>query len=211
MRRISLLVFFTALITSASLRADDPFPAPQTADVKWFYDAVKTADSVEVLEGLPHPYWESDIRAIEAAKPNIQNIAGELFYPKLLDVSIDQKNEITEKFLEKSLFKVPNSDEPTFPKACGGFHADYALRWNRNGNPVAAALVCFGCEEVLLIGEKTKVSTNMTDDGKKYFTLVLKPLRQSRPPSKIGTLQMTSPEIPKPQFPMKLDIPGSRR
>ena len=199
------------MISVVALRAQSPFSDPQVADVKWFAAAVKNADSVEVLEGLPHPYWESDIRAVEAAKPDIQNIANELFYPKLLDLPINQKNEITQQFLEKALFVVPNSDDPSFPKACGGFHADYALRWNRNGRPVAAALICFGCEEILLVGEKTKVSTNMSADGKKYFTEVLKPLRQSRPPSKIGTLQVTDPGIPKPQLPMKIEIPGMRR
>ncbi len=199
------------MISVVALRAQSPFSGPQVADVQWFSEAIKNADSVEVLEGLPHPYWESDIRAVEAAKPNIQNIAGELFYPKLLDLSTDQKNEITRQFLEKILFVVPNSDDPSFPKACGGFHADYALRWNRNGSTVAAALICFGCEEVLLVGEKTKVSTNMSADGKKYFTEVLKPLRQSRPPSKIGTLQVTDPGIPKPLFPMKIEIPGMKR
>ena len=199
------------MISVVALTAQSPFSDPQVADVKWFAAAVKNADSVEVLEGLPHPYWESDIRAVEAAKPDIQNIANELFYPKLLDLPINQKNEITQQFLEKALFVVPNSDDPSFPKACGGFHADYALRWNRNGRPVAAALICFGCEEILLVGEKTKVSTNMSADGKKYFTEVLKPLRQSRPPSKIGTLQVTDPGIPKPQLPMKIEIPGMRR
>lgn len=210
MSRISLPVFLAVTVSVVALRAQTPFSGPQVADIKWFNEAVKTADSVEVLEGLPHPYWETDIRAVEAAKPNIQNVAGELFYPKSLYLSIDQKSELTQQFLEKTLFVVPNSDDPPFPKACGGFHADYALRWNRNGSPVAAALICFGCEEVMLVGEKVKVSTNMSAEGKKYFTEVLKPLRQSRPPSKIGTLQVTDPGIPKPQLPMKIEIPGMK-
>jgi len=51
------------MVSVVALRAQTPFSGPQVADIKWFNEAVKTADSVEVLEGLPHPYWETDIRA----------------------------------------------------------------------------------------------------------------------------------------------------
>jgi hypothetical protein len=172
---------------------------------------VKTADSVDVLEGLPHQYWEAEMRAVEAAKPNIQNIAEELFYPKPLEVATDQKNQLTEQFLKETLFTVPSSDAPVFPKACGGFHADYALRWSKNGTAIVAALVCFGCEEILLVSPKIKVSTNFAADGKEYFASVLKPLRESRPPSKIGTNRVVNPDIFKPSFTPQIQIPGKKK
>ena len=210
MRRIFLL-FFTAISCVASLWAAQPFGGPQRPDIKWFYEAIKTADSLEVLEGLPHQYWEPEIRAVEAAKPDIVDIAGELFYPKPLDVSIEQKNQLTEKFLQETLLTVPDSNAPVFPKGCGGFHADYALRWTKNGSAVAAALVCFGCEEILLVSEKAKVSSNFTGEGKSYLPPALKPLRQSRPASKFGAVRLVNPDIFQPSLPLKTDSPGKKK
>src|SRR3954469_13130553 len=80
------------------------FGNAQRRDVRWLYEAIKNSDSVDILEGLPHQYWESDARAIEAAKPNILKIGDELFYPKLLDLPSETKNSLNEQFLQENLF-----------------------------------------------------------------------------------------------------------
>lgn len=204
MRRTLLLVI-SVISCVVCTCVGQQFGNAQRRDIRWLYEAIKNSDSVDVLEGLPHQYWEADARATEAAKPNIIKIADELFYPKLLDVSAETKTKLNEQFLKENLVEVPETEAPAFTtQGCGGFHADYALRWNRNGDTLAAALICFGCEQVMLVNVKTTVMTNFALEGKKQFTATLKPLRQSRPVvNKFGNSLLPKPELFKPQLPSK--------
>jgi len=203
-RRILPLVI-AAISCVVCICVGQQFGNAQRRDVRWLYEAIKNSDSVDVLEGLPHKYWEADARATEAAKPNILKIADELFYPKPLELPIEAKNKLNAQFLEGNLFTVPETEASAFTtQGCGGFHADYALRWNRNGDMIASALICFGCEQVMLVNDKSSVLAEFAPEGKKQFTATLKPLRQSRPvANKFGTSLLPKPELFKPQLPGK--------
>jgi hypothetical protein len=203
--RRTLLLVIAALGCVVCTCFAQQFGNAQRRDVKWLYEAIKNSDSVDILEGLPHKYWEADARATEASKPNIIKIRDELFYPKALEVPVETKNKLTEQFLQQNLFTVPETEASPFTtQGCGGFHADYAVRWNRNGDTLAAALICFGCEQVLLVNDKTTVMANFAPEGKTLFTATLKPHRQSRPVvNKFGNSLVPKPELFKPPVPSK--------
>lgn len=204
--RRTLLLVFTAISCVVCTCIGQQFGNAQRRDVRWLYDAIKNSDSVDILEGLPHKYWEADARTAEAAKPNIIKIGDELFYPKILEVPIETKNKLNEQFLKENLFTVPETEASPFTtQGCGGFHADYAVRWNRNGDMLASALICFGCEQVMLVNDQKTIMANFTPDGKTVFTANLKSLRQSRPSvtNKIGSSLLPKPELFKPQLPSK--------
>lgn len=204
MRRTLLLVT-TAISCVVCTCVGQQFGNAQRRDIRWLYEAIKNSDSVDILEGLPHQYWEADARATEAAKPNIIKIADELFYPKPLEVPVETKNKLNDQFLQQNLFVVPETEASPFTtQGCGGFHADYAVRWNRNGDTLASALICFGCEQVMLVNSKTTVLADFALEGKKQFTATLKSLRQSRPVvNKFGNSLVPKPELFKPQLPSK--------
>ena len=205
MRRV-LFIATTLLSGLTSLQAGREFSGPQPANMQWFYDALKEADSLDILEGLPHQLWEQDARAVQIQKEKTQEIAGEIFYQKLLNVPAEQKKQITGKFLQQDLFVPPTIDGIRIPKPCGGFHADYALRWSKDDKVFASALVCFGCGEILLTGEKVTLMSDLTQVGKEYLSSTLKPFRQSRPLTNIQPDRNLKPEIFKPELPKKIEI-----
>jgi len=202
--RAIFTIVLTTLCSVASLNAGKKFDGPRPIDIEWFYEALKNADTLDVLEGLPHQWWESTLQQEEIRTNETLKIDGEFFYQKLLDVSSEKKALYTEKFLQKKLFLRP-TDLPII-KPCGGFHADYGLRWSKDGKFLAAALICFGCGEIHLVGDNVSVATDFSPEGHDYLSDALKPLRQSRPRVKIDNNLNQKPEIPKSEPLPKLKL-----
>lgn len=203
MRKVFFLVL-TTLGGVASLNAGKQFNGPRPVDIQWFYEALKQADTVDVLEGLPHQKWEYELRKVETDNQKTFDIDGELFYQKLLEVPAERKKQITDKFLGKIIF-VPPTRIPVI-KPCGGFHADYGLRWSKEGKVLASALLCFGCGEIHLIGDKFSVATDFSNEGQDYLSATVKPLRQSRPTISFDAARKLKPEMFKPEPTPKVEI-----
>jgi hypothetical protein len=151
------------------------------ADTQWFFEAAKAADSLEVIEGLPHQTEEKELRASEAKNHKLISICDELFYDLVLPVSAEHIKLLNMNFGSQGLF-TPPYEGPQFASGCGGFHADYGLRWIKGEKQLAAALICFGCNDILLVGKKEILVAHLTDRGKEVLSAILKPYRQLRPP-----------------------------
>lgn len=174
-------------------------------DLSWFYEALRQADAVEVLEGLPHRSRESDVFNQERQRQNPFVLAGEFFYEKRPSVTGELGAELTEGFLSKRLFETPVLGEPVL-KACGGFHADFGIRWLKDKEPLVSALICFGCSDIKLIGLTEKITCSMTKSGSEILKARLTPLRTSRPkPSKRQKIEMPELEKLSPGKP-KIDL-----
>ncbi len=127
--------------------------------------AIVAADVVEVFEGLPREH-EKELLAVERKKP-LQKWDDQEFYATPQPVSAEQRHELA------SLLRAGTLATHRWGKLCGGFHADYAVRWSWNdGQNTTIALFCLGCHDarVLAGGRQT---TDITSSGgaalKKFF------------------------------------------
>lgn len=156
-------------------------PAGELIDLRWLREAMQQADALEVLEGLPHPSSESEERAAEETRVTPLVIATELYYQEPLPVAADVKLRLRDAFARGGLFVPPIWR--TFPlvKFCGGFHADYAVRWLKGGEVLASAGICFGCHQVLFVGGEQPITTDLTKTGFAQLRSWLTPYRQNRP------------------------------
>lgn len=111
-----------------------------------FASAVRGAGEVVLHEGLPHPMWERELLQRERETKPVRELHGYPFYRETLPLREDEARKITETLAAPAMY-APFSGE----KKCGGFHPDYAVEWRR-GEDVHLALLCFGCEEVMLFG-----------------------------------------------------------
>lgn len=173
----SLLLLYFGITTIAQAGKS----LPPKVDLTWFYEALRNADQMEFLEGLPHQRREVRLREQEMKRHQTIQIAEEFFYEQRLPCSEEFRSEMTSAFLEKKLFAPPLVDLPIV-KPCGGFHADYGFRWLKKGAPLASALICFGCGEILLVGTTVAINADMTDLGAVYLKEHLKGIRALRPP-----------------------------
>ena len=180
-RFAALLVALTCAFSSHARSASAPTPARET-DLSWFFAALREADAVEVLEGLPHPLFEDVDFAFEKKRRATFTIGKEVFYEQRLNVPEELTAELTRGFAEQKLFKAPLQGAPRRMKFCGGFHADYGIAWLKNGERLAAALVCFGCGDIQLVGPTSDVMCDMTAVGREFLQPRLRPLRTLRPP-----------------------------
>jgi len=201
---VILLSGFTAAVhASKPLRPAHP---TREVDLNWFFEAVRAADQLEVLEGLPHQYWEREERSIELAKHKTLSISTEAFYEQRLSVPAELRTELTNAFLHQPLFVRPLIGKPAFAKGCGGFHADYGLRWLKEGTPQAAALVCFGCGDIRLVGGGMEITTELTESGERYLKSRLLPLKALRPPRRqLDQVRKITPEQFISELPKKVD------
>lgn len=200
---LSLASFFPQAQAGKPINAARP---SREVDLTWFLDALRSADRFEILEGLPHQYFEREERAAELTKHKTLTISSESFYEQLLPCSEDLRKNLTEAFLLKALFVRPLIGQRELLKACGGFHPDYGLRWSQGDTVLVAALICFGCHDVRLVGAEHELTTSMTGEGYEFLQNKLIPLHALRPPKRqLDKIRNIKPEQFKSAPPPKVE------
>jgi hypothetical protein len=147
--------------------------APFDSTVAAIDAAAKSATTVQLFEGLPHPF-ERELLESEQKRAATRRLYGELFYEKVQAVPPDAAGKL----------RVALSDAVRpyrGMKLCGGFHADYAITW-QTAKGTYAAVVCFGCSEIKLHIPGGELIADMSADGAKALRLLLEPFRKERPP-----------------------------
>jgi hypothetical protein len=137
--------------------------------------AVKEAKQIALFEGLPHPLYEEQQFEQEQRTKAVRKIGNYLFYQGSLILNEGDGKRLTDILGDASTLE-PFKGE----KKCGGFHPDYAVEF-RHGNTRYSFLICFGCGEVKITGPNTNLRMDMTRDGKKRLSKVLKGYRANRP------------------------------
>lgn len=175
--------------TSSRAAMADAFPNPQAARaaceraVSALRHAMASADTVEVFEGLPHPF-ERDALAAEKQKATRQ-LDDQLFYASPQPVSAERRAEL-ESWIGADAF-VPYRGL----KLCGGFHADYAVRWTWDqGRSSTVLLLCFGCGEARVLAG-ARDTTDLAGSGKalqSFFGAFRKERPARKPPSSNASL-----------------------
>ena len=135
--------------------------------------ASSVAEQVDVFEGLPHPFEK---QALEAEKKKrTRTFDGEWFYAAAQPMSMDARDEL-HSLLGNSMFKPYGG-----MKLCGGFHADYAIRWSwSRGANSTLLLLCFGCAEARVIAQGS-MQADLTPQGWEKFKRLLAAFHQERP------------------------------
>jgi hypothetical protein len=129
--------------------------------------AVARAKSVVIFEGLPRgPKGKEHLSAEQ--KKSLVLIDGEAFYPTAQAVA----PELAEQ-LRSTLFAGVRERKDGV-KLCGGFHADFFLRWS-DERGATDALICFGCQEVKLDGATGELYGDLANDEAKTLRELLAP------------------------------------
>lgn len=105
-------------------------------------EPIRRAERITLFEGLPHQRFESERLAAEKKTKATIELHGYPFYEQPLELKAEHAEWLTE-LLSDATSLTPFVAE----KRCGGFHPDYAVRWETEGQRYEA-LVCFGCAEV---------------------------------------------------------------
>jgi hypothetical protein len=150
-------------------------PSAQVSARRALLGKINDGAGLKLYEGLPHPKFDAEFYKSELAAKPVMRINGSEFYEQAL---------FTDEALESQLLEVSaaGSTYETFSgeKKCGGFHADYALRWLYR-DEVVIILVCFSCDEAWLIGETLAVRTDLSSKGTKTLLELLSKTRGQRP------------------------------
>jgi hypothetical protein len=177
--RIALLVWLVVVPGSAFAGVA---ATPERVDLLELFREIERADAVELLEGLPHPLFEQGVRRLEEARVRPASIGTELFYREPMDVPAATLATLVR--LTTDLQGLSGLLRPLplhHVKFCGGFHADYALRWSSQGTVVATALVCFGCSEVRYLWRVHTLTADYRPERLRELALAFRPLRRQRP------------------------------
>jgi hypothetical protein len=106
---------------------------------------IEGAEKITVFEGMPHQLFERELLGSELEKTEETIIGSYPFYPQSQDFMA--KDELT----LRDLLRDENSLRPFFyPKNCGGFHPDYAIRFTK-GEEHSDLLLCFGCGDAQIL------------------------------------------------------------
>ena len=142
-----------------------------------FAGAVKTAEGASVFEGLPHASFEKELYDQERAKP-VKELLGDSFYEGAVEVKAEDLAAV-----RVILGDSGNYESFTGEKKCGGFHPNWAVEWTR-GSDRFTALICFGCDEVKLLGPWGESRHDLGGDSSTSLEKVLRPYRKNRPAPK---------------------------
>lgn len=108
-------------------------------------NAVEHAEGLTVYEGPPR--WRAEgaaPRSERDVKPTFL-IGYERFYPEPMIIEAADVERLRQLCRDAENFR------GNWPSTCGGFHADYGLRWSYGGREFDF-LLCFGCGEAKLRG-----------------------------------------------------------
>ncbi|MGC3968465.1 MAG: hypothetical protein QM775_14140 [Pirellulales bacterium] len=148
----------------AWVRRDDP------AD---FVAFTSRETNFEIFEGLPHPL-DQKLLAEELRKSPYQNIEGDLVYSAPIALVDDDRRKLV------AILSKPITYEVYRSKGCGGFHADFAVRWN-TGPQASWIVLCFGCNEVKIVKSGKVSEYDLSESAADELRDLFRPYRQSRP------------------------------
>ena len=200
MKILASLLFITALRALAGVTENAP-PLPH------FGTLLAGADSITVYEGLPHPVSEREAFNEQKKAQKIWSISKEFFYEKPLPINNEDL-----KSLDVAFHTMPLCAPFRGPKLCGGFHADYAVEWKKEGQHLVSALICFGCHELLIVTPTGSQSTEMSKVGFDVLQPLLRKYRAQRPPFTLtgSGKPVKSDPLPMPKIDLTPANPASR-
>lgn len=139
LRTIAFLAF---ILLVGHLSASDWTPPSKEASDE-IRQAIKDSPHVYVHEGLPHHRAKPEILARELRRKDIMEIGSFHFYTP--SVAVPHPEILKHTLWSSDSILVYRG----YMKACGGFHADFAVEWSDANGARYYALICFGCSEII--------------------------------------------------------------
>ncbi|HEU4539225.1 MAG TPA: hypothetical protein VFS00_34125 [Polyangiaceae bacterium] len=133
-----------------------------------FVTTARAAPSLTVYQGTPREGFAPPGTPPPAAGSTFA-IADQSFFRTPQTLQGDQA-----RALASALADDANYDRHQAGKKCGGFHADWAVEWQR-GNETVRALLCFGCGEVRWLSRDGEHINDLTSAGEQKLQALLKP------------------------------------
>jgi len=141
-----------------------------------FQNSVVKADTMRILEGLPHQYLRREVFEKELkTKPN-QKLGDYHFYEATRNLSPDDTTRVA-KILQRS-----STYNTHVGKFCGGFHPDFAVSWTVDQLEYHA-LICFHCHEIKLLGPGEELHFDLTKTSHEELKKILRPYHKDVPKS----------------------------
>jgi hypothetical protein len=210
LRQGLLFAVFLAGLTGRLFSEDGPVvgaesaPTDLTSFLKAFdgyAGAVAQAERVVVFEGLPHPRWEQPaVDVAGKAKPTVR-LHGELFYDEAQAVPATEMPSL-QTLVSRAMG--PFGGE----KLCGGFHADYLIRWSK-GIDTCDVLLCFGCWEYKIFAPYHATRGDLRAKMRPALAEFVARFRGARPPSQATPASETNLRPPAPPPAPGRSSPGS--
>ena len=130
---------------------------------------IKSAQNVQLHEGLPHPnndkkFFDSELKTAETTKRS-----GFYFYAKPITLKGAGAKALTQFVKSGKAFKAWTGE-----KKCGGFHPDFTATWTSPKGEVEIQF-CFGCREAKLIHLNSSVRCDLTETAYNSLSEFLNP------------------------------------
>ena len=152
---------------------------PRQPPCERFQNSVVKADTMRILEGLPHQNASREVFEKEIkTKPN-QVLGGYHFYEAIRNLSPDDVKRVAE-ILHRSSTYWTHSD-----KYCAGFHPDFAVSWTVDKLEYHA-LICFGCREIKLLGPGEEPYFDLSKTSREELIKILRPYHKDVPKSTLN-------------------------
>jgi hypothetical protein len=140
-------------------------------------NALNSASSIQVHEGLPHPSFENGLLEGELRRSDVFHIDEFPFYTTSYELKGTKKGEAIKILSSQSSYRIFGGEKP-----CGGFHPDFAITW-MVGDLKVYELLCFGCSEAMILAGRKKYRYDVKDGAKYELVYLLWGIATNRPPS----------------------------
>ncbi|EDY84608.1 hypothetical protein VDG1235_4240 [Verrucomicrobiia bacterium DG1235] len=147
-----------------------------------FKDQIERSSPPILLEGLPHPASEADLYLVESLRPDISSFRGHYesdalnLYTTPLPLGDLEAMQLTNIITNSHSIALNAS-----AKACGPFHADYALRFDQFEARPIHVFICFSCSEVQFTGSLPTLSCELSENATTELKAILTSKVQNRP------------------------------
>ena len=149
----------TLIFTGLNLRVETDFSR--------INEAIPPQEEPKVAyQGLSHPFFESGPLWTEIIFKPRKIIHGHGFTPHKEDGAVI--NAIAAILADRSTFQQWAGE-----KMCGGFHADYYLKWKIDSD-TWEILLCMGCHEAIIFHDGLSLRCDLTSDAAKRIEATIK-------------------------------------
>lgn len=169
-----LRILSIALLSLTALASAHPHEEPPVEVSRAERAAILGSKSLTLSEGLPHPAKEPHLFPAEEKRRDTREIAGFPFYKPDIKPDPGRLDRL------RRLLASPASFAEWKQKRCGGFHPDWSVNW-RSGRDNIHALICFGCQDIIILGPDQQLRYGLTAAAFKQLKSDLVPLRSKRP------------------------------
>ena len=152
------------------------FESIDMSALRRFTDAVHSATTIQVFEGLPHQSWENELLKLEIASKETFKSHGHYFYSLAISPAGDDREALRNQALNPSGFQ-----EWSGMKTCGGYHPDWMIRWITPDGATHELHLCLGCHEAKFYGPGYQLYCNVPRQSYDGFKAILERYASQRP------------------------------